>query len=962
MPFTLLAIRIASALILVVALATSPAAQSDCAAPGAQILSAPLIIESCDGTQEVIHSGEDQVTDTDSGVIVYVDGETHGFTGSATGGSTGTGSNWALVATNQLSATSYEDIITMVPSFALAGESIGLVQTTSYTPGAEHFDIVHELTNNTTSMISDVRLIHGVDFLVKADGGGDRGDADWMGSRTVGQWDDLPGPALFEGLSGIHMIGDASVSSMQHVVSACSSMWAEARTGALSSTVDPLESDQGTAILFQHAGALMPGETWTVRIVWSFGLPPALPPAALAIDTRCLPCGIAGHPYSARIDASGGAPAAAPAAPYVWSAPAGMPPGLSLDPTTGVISGTLLSAGQTSFDIEVTDFDAPPSTILRSFDFDGDCTASCPQYVCGDCDDDGFVSVADALMAVRYAAGLTDSLTGPQFERCNVYNTVRPDPTAEVSVLDGLWIAQSLVGLRMLSCCANQPLMRILDTGEQYCGQMAGGAGGDLADPVSTHFFQMPTIPTGSGIVVRLQGTGNLELHVGDTSTALGESDPMAYAFASLGAGANKTVRIDQKTSPQASSYWGGAVAVAVHATSSASYTLTIDHVCEPIDITSTGVYAGDTSGSVDRIAGSCGGGGSPDLAFIYEVLSPGFDVTFSLDDPGTTYDSVLTILTTCGPGMAEIACDDDSGTGSTSVVTLAAAPPGSYTIIVDGNAAGAFALTVVEIPAVAGCVGVVEAAIPGAGPWPYILIDDTSVADDTATLGCDPGGPDHVYSFTPAASGDYDFDLCSSLYDTLLEVRQDDCASGATIACNDDSCGMQSKLTSVPLLAGTTYYVIIDGHGGASGAYGLIVQPTPAVLCGVCPGTVDGVLTGMALPITVPGSTSGADDTFGPLSCSPGGADRVYEFQPPATGNYTISLCGSTFDTLLEVRGCSCDPLAAGASIVGCNDDACGSASRLAPVSLDASATYYIVVDGWNGSTGAYTLTITSP
>jgi hypothetical protein len=70
--------------------------------------------------------------------------------------------------------------------------------------------------------------------------------------------------------------------------------------------------------------------------------------AAPTIDTSSLPSGTAGDVYSATLIGSGGT------TPYSWSA-IGLPGGLSLDATTGVISGTATTAGSSSVVVTLTD-------------------------------------------------------------------------------------------------------------------------------------------------------------------------------------------------------------------------------------------------------------------------------------------------------------------------------------------------------------------------------------------------------------------------------------------------------------------------------------------------------------------------------------------------------------------------------------------------------------------------------
>jgi len=80
-------------------------------------------------------------------------------------------------------------------------------------------------------------------------------------------------------------------------------------------------------------------------------------------------------------------------------------------------------------------------------------------------------------------------------------------------------------------------------------------------------------------------------------------------------------------------------------------------------------------------------------------------------------------------------------------------------------------------------------------------------------------GAPDVVYSLTPTGDGSVDVSLCGSSYDTLLYVYEATCG-GSLVACNDDSCGLQSFAGSVPLSGGTTYYIVVDGWGNSGGDY----------------------------------------------------------------------------------------------------------------------------------------------
>ena len=74
--------------------------------------------------------------------------------------------------------------------------------------------------------------------------------------------------------------------------------------------------------------------------------------APLAITTTSLPGGVAGVAYSATLSATGGT------APYSWSA-SGLPSGLSMNASTGQITGTPTAAGTATVTISVTDNSSP---------------------------------------------------------------------------------------------------------------------------------------------------------------------------------------------------------------------------------------------------------------------------------------------------------------------------------------------------------------------------------------------------------------------------------------------------------------------------------------------------------------------------------------------------------------------------------------------------------------------------
>jgi hypothetical protein len=88
----------------------------------------------------------------------------------------------------------------------------------------------------------------------------------------------------------------------------------------------------------------------------SSGLTLAINSGPLVITTAAVPVGTQSVPYSVAMSAAGGTP------PYTWSLRFGtLPSGLTLNPSTGVISGTPTTSGGDSVEFQVQDSASPPA-------------------------------------------------------------------------------------------------------------------------------------------------------------------------------------------------------------------------------------------------------------------------------------------------------------------------------------------------------------------------------------------------------------------------------------------------------------------------------------------------------------------------------------------------------------------------------------------------------------------------
>jgi hypothetical protein len=83
-------------------------------------------------------------------------------------------------------------------------------------------------------------------------------------------------------------------------------------------------------------------------------------PLPLTITTASLPGGIQNVAYSATLAANGGT------TPYTWSIASGLPPGLTLNSSTGAITGTPTAVGTYNFTTQVTDAGNPVQNATKA--------------------------------------------------------------------------------------------------------------------------------------------------------------------------------------------------------------------------------------------------------------------------------------------------------------------------------------------------------------------------------------------------------------------------------------------------------------------------------------------------------------------------------------------------------------------------------------------------------------------
>ncbi|MCB9892439.1 MAG: PKD domain-containing protein [Planctomycetes bacterium] len=212
----------------------------------------------------------------------------------------------------------------------------------------------------------------------------------------------------------------------------------------------------------------------------------------------------------------------------------------------------------------------------------------------------------------------------------------------------------------------------------------------------------------------------------------------------------------------------------------------------------------------------------------LYFTYTPSCDGNVTADTCGSGLDTAIEIFDgTQGCGsLVSLACNDNA-CGLQSRATATGVTMGTPLIIRVGSVAGARGSFHLNITCQGPqgndeCTRAVALTEGVNGPF-----DNATATTSAPGWPCALGAYDVWFSYTPTCPGTYAFDTCTgSTYDTAIELFDGaaGCSGLVSIACNDDTCRVQSSVTA-PLAAGTTYYVRVGGFAGAQGTFNLEVR-----------------------------------------------------------------------------------------------------------------------------------------
>ena len=270
-----------------------------------------------------------------------------------------------------------------------------------------------------------------------------------------------------------------------------------------------------------------------------------------------------------------------------------------------------------------------------------------------------------------------------------------------------------------------------------------------------------------------------------------------------------------------------------------------------------------------------------------------------------------------------------------------------------------------------------------------------TNAIDTYSCIGWDESGPEYVYEYTAAVTGQATAHV-NELIDELIEIvfgpmqNLDVFILDPAGGCNANSCvAYHDDTVSWAVTAGSTWYIVVDGYQGDSSPYDLTVTEVangasqPAITTETecadgldddsdgltdcddpdC-GSANACQAGTCLPSrlvdcgdTDSWNNGGAGswtlvDSYSCTSWNESGPEVTYLFQPGADMQVTVSLDNMSAD--LDVFVVS-EP---GGGCAAANCAAFGNTS--ATFSAQAGDSWYVVVDGFNGAVSDFDLTVT--
>jgi subtilisin family serine protease len=324
-----------------------------------------------------------------------------------------------------------------------------------------------------------------------------------------------------------------------------------------------------------------------------------------------------------------------------------------------------------------------------------------------------------------------------------------------------------------------------------------------------------------------------------------------------------------------------------------------------------------------------------------------GFDKTSGTIDPNggtvTVTVSVVTANVTAGQTGNGIITFTVGSNTTTRAASLSVALP-----LLNDNFADAFPLSGTTVAASGSSVGATF---------------ETGETDHN-TQFTDAGGASVWFKWTAPLSASFIHDLAGSSFDTVMSVYTGTGVTALTvIAGNDDNPagGTTTSATTFDAVAGTTYYIAIDGFGGVTGLYNLAISPAAAPAVDNFANAI--AINGASGNVTTDNVKATAE-AGEPAHSGQAATKSVWaDWTAPSDGDFTFHTDGSSFDTVLAAyTGTAVGALTAVASndnqgVANVSKPAFSPGASQLTFAATSGQSYKIAVDGKGGASGLVNL-----
>jgi len=348
------------------------------------------------------------------------------------------------------------------------------------------------------------------------------------------------------------------------------------------------------------------------------------------------------------------------------------------------------------------------------------------------------------------------------------------------------------------------------------------------------------------------------------------------------------------------------------------------------------------------------------DLASTCASATGELTYAFTLTEP---HDIRIFATTTLGDGdpvvtLRNAGCTTERAcrSGATPPVFARNLAAGTYVVGVSGTSQIDASIVVRTYPPTAAPANGTCATAPALVPNTTFTVD-LGASESTLMTGCLAGAPSAAYALTLTEPSDV---LVVGRFEDddmgAIALTAANCPPADVAACNKDAT-TPLRITKRNLPAGE-YRVLVASRNGATASLGVLVRPT------VAPVTVtsDGCVGTQAIPASggfFIGDTTNAtaDFTAGcdALGQPTGGAkDQLLQLVLTERRRVVFDMTGSLYTTLLDVRSGTACP---GIELEnGCST--LGASQAFRDLTLDPG-TYFVQIDGFGGSVGAWNLDV---